>query len=443
MKIQISDHFDFKRLLCFVLPSIAMMIFTSVYGVVDGLFVSNYAGKTAFAAVNLIMPFPMLLGTAGFMIGTGGTAIVAKKLGEGEHQLANEYFSMLVKALISIGIFTTITGLFLLRPFAGLMGASDEMLENAVRYGRLLLLFITFFMLQNFFQSFLVTAEKPKLGLIITVIAGLTNMFLDWLFVGISGLGITGAALATGISQMIGGGIPLLYFLRKNNSLLQIGKSKFKMQIFKNTCINGSSELMTNASLSIVNMLYNHQLMKFAGENGVAAYGTIMYVAFIFVSIFIGYSIGSAPLVGYHYGADHTDELKNLFRKSLIFISISGVLMLSSALLLSGTLANIFVGYDADLYALTRHGFTLFSLSFLIMGFNIYSSAFFTALGNGVISAAISFLRTLLFQMLAVLLLPVFFGLNGVWMASVTAEIFALIVSIAFLIRKKNYYHYL
>lgn len=442
MKIKLSDHFTYKRLLQFVLPSIAMMIFTSIYGVVDGFFVSNYAGKTEFAAVNLIMPFPMMLGAFGFMIGTGGSALVAISLGEGKKKEANEYFSMLIYVTIAVGLVLTVLGIIFTKEIAVLLGASEEMLEYCVVYGRWLLVSLTPFMLQNVFQSFLVTAEKPQMGLIVTVAAGLTNVVLDFLFIGVMRGGVVGAALATGISQFVGGVVPLVYFMKENTSLLRLVKAKVHWSVLGKTCFNGSSELMTNLSLSLVNMLYNVQLMKFAGENGVAAYGVIMYVNFIFIAVYIGYAIGSAPIIGYHYGAGNKEEMQNVFGKSIRFNVVAGVIMTVAAVLLSGVLAGLFVGYDAELCDMTRRGFAIYSVSFLIMGINIYGSSFFTALGNGLVSAFISFLRTLLFQLVAVLVLPIFFELDGIWMAIVVAEAVALVVTIGFFVGNKKKYGY-
>ncbi len=442
MEIKLSDHFTYKRLLQFVLPSIAMMIFTSIYGVVDGFFVSNYAGKTEFAAVNLIMPFPMMLGAFGFMVGTGGSALVAIALGEGKKKEANEYFSMLIYVTIVVGVILTALGIIFTKDIAILLGASDEMLEYCVAYGRWLMVSLTPFMLQNVFQSFLVTAEKPQMGLIVTVAAGLTNVVLDYLFIGVLQGGVVGAALATGISQFVGGVVPLIYFMRKNTSLLQLVRAKVNWKVLGKTCFNGSSELMTNLSLSLVNMLYNIQLMKFAGENGVAAYGVIMYVNFIFIAVYIGYAIGSAPIIGYHYGAGNKEEMQNVFGKSIGFNVVAGILMTVAAILLSGALASLFVGYDVELYNMTKRGFAIYSISFLIMGINIYGSSFFTALGNGVISAFISFLRTLLFQLVAVLTLPIFFELDGIWMSIVVAEAVALLVTIGFFVGNKKKYGY-
>lgn len=442
MQIQLSEHFTYKKLLRFVLPSIVMMIFTSIYGVVDGLFVSNYVGKTAFAAVNLIMPFLMAISALGFMIGTGGSAIVAKTLGEGKKKQANEYFSMLVYLTLIGGIVLSALGILFSPLIARGLGADGALLTNCVLYARITLLSMPAFMLQNVFQSFFVTAEKPKLGLGVIVIAGVTNMVLDFLLVGVFQIGLAGAAFATVTSECIGGLFPILYFARKNSSLLKLGRTHFNGKIFLCACGNGSSELMTNLSSSIVNSLYNIQLMNLAGENGVAAFGTIMYVNFIFIAIFLGYSIGSAPLVSYHYGASNHDELKNLFQKSLRLIGIWGLMLFILAQLIARPLAAIFVGYDADLFSMTQNGFRIYCIAYLINGFNIYGSSFFTALNNGLISAAISFLRTLVFQLAAVLLLPLLLGINGIWSAVAVAELLTLGLTVTFFVRSRKKYHY-
>lgn len=442
MEIKLSDHFTYRRLFRFVIPSIMMMIFTSIYGVVDGFFVSNYVGKTEFAAVNLIMPFPMMLGAFGFMIGTGGSALVSMTLGQGKKKEANEIFSMLIKVTIIAGIVLSVLGILFTREIAILLGATDDLLEPCVTYGRVLLIALTPFMLQNVFQSFLVTAEKPTFGLVVTVVAGLTNVILDFLLIAVFQGGVIGAALATGISQAVGGLIPLIYFAKENSSELRLVSSKINFRALGKTCFNGSSELMTNLSMSLVNMLYNLQLMKYAGENGVAAYGVIMYVNFIFVAVFLGYAIGTAPIIGYNYGADNKAEMKNVYKKSIIFNIVSGILMCVIAILMSEILAGIFVSYDAELFEMTKRGFAIYSLAFLIMGLNIYGSSFFTALGNGLISALISFLRTLLFQIAAVLLLPILLGLDGIWFSIVVAEIMALVVTVIFLITNRKRYGY-
>ncbi len=442
MKIQLSDHFTYKKLIRFVMPSIIMMIFTSIYGVVDGLFVSNFVGKTAFAAINLIMPFLMGLSALGFMIGTGGSAIVAKTLGEGKKARANEYFSMLVCVTAIGGILISIAGCILIRPVSEFLGAEGTLADNCVLYGRILFLSLTPFMLQNVFQSFFVTAEKPKLGLYVTIAAGCTNIVLDFLFIAVFRWGIAGAAIATAASEYMGGLLPVIYFSRKNRSLLRLGKTRFDGRILLKTCTNGSSELMTNLSMSVVNALYNFQLIRFAGADGVAAYGTIMYVNFIFIAIFLGYSIGSAPITGYHYGAGNHGELKNLFKKSLTLVTLWGMGLALAAQLLASPLANVFVGYDRELFAMTSHGFRLYGLSFLICGFNIYASSFFTALSDGAVSAAISFLRTLVFQLAVVLLLPMLLGIDGVWLAVTAAEGMTLLVTMTFFVRKRERYHY-
>lgn len=438
MKIQLSEHFSYSKLLRFVFPSIVMMVFTSIYGVVDGLFVSNYVGKIPFAAVNLIMPFLMILGSLGFMIGTGGSAFVAKTLGEGKEEEAKKHFSMLVYVSIVGGIFLSILGMVVIRPLTIAMGAEGEMIENCVVYGRILLIAVTPFILQNVFQSFFVTAGKPQLGLAVTVAAGLSNIFLDFLFVGVLRWGLEGAAAATAVSQIIGGVFPFIYFMRKNDTPLQLVKAKFDGSVFFKTCTNGSSELASNISMSLVNMLYNVQLMKFAGEDGVAAYGVIMYVNFIFIAIFLGYSIGSAPIISFHYGAGNHDELKNLYKKSLFLIGSFSIILTLAAEGMAGLLSRIFVGYDRGLYEMTCLGFCIFSLSFLFSGLNIFGSAFFTALNNGVVSAWISFLRAFVLQIIMVLLLPVFWGINGIWFSVVAAELIAAFITIYFLIRKKR-----
>lgn len=442
MDIKLSDHFTYKRLLRFVLPSIGMMIFTSIYGMVDGFFVSNYVGKTEFAAVNLIMPFPMMLGAFGFMIGTGGTALVSMTIGQGKKQEANEIFSMLIKVLIIVGIALSVFGIAFMKEIALFLGATEDMLEHCVTYGSILMASMTPFMLTNTFQSFLVTAEKPDLGLKITVAAGVTNIILDYLFIGVFRWGLIGAASATGISQLVGGILPLIYFMRENDSQLRLVPAKINFRHLGKTCFNGSSELMTNVSLSLVNMLYNLQLMKYAGENGVAAYGVIMYVNFIFVGVFIGYAFGSAPIIGYNYGAGNKEELQNVYRKSLLFNLVSGIGMCIIAILTSDILAGIFVGYDAELFEMTKRGFAIYSISFVVMGLNIYASSFFTALGNGLISAILSFLRTLLFQLVCVLALPLVFDLDGIWLAIVAVESMALVLSFVMLKAYKKRYKY-
>lgn len=442
MRIQLSDHFTYKRLLHFVLPSIVMMIFISIYSVVDGLFVSNFVGKTPFAAINLIMPLLMGLGTIGFMIGTGGGALVSKTLGEGQPDKANQYFSMLICITLISGAALTVIGLILIRPVAISMGATGKLLENCVLYGNIMLTFQTAFMLQNVFQSLFAVAEKPKLGLVITVVAGMTNIILDALFIAVFHWGIAGAAVATVISQIVGAVLPILYFTRHNSSLLRFKKPVFHIKAILKVCTNGSSELMTNLSSSLISVLYNLQLIKLAGENGIAAYGVIMYVNFIFNAIFFGYAIGSAPVIGYHYGAENHAELKNLYRKSLWFVGICGVSLTLLAIILAAPLSQIFVGYDTVLFEMTSHGFRLFALSFLMGGFNIFSSAFFTALNDGLVSAAISFARTLLFQSLMVLTLPLLMGINGIWLAISVAELLALGVTTFFFVTKKKNYHF-
>ena len=441
--IRLSDHFSYSKLLRFTLPSIVMMVFTSIYGVVDGLFVSNFVGKTAFASVNLVMPFVMILGGMGFMIGTGGTALVSKILGEGDPDTANRTFSMMVLFTLALGIVLSAAGIIFMRPVSRFLGATDAMMDDCVLYGRIVTGFTFAFMLQNVFQSFFIAAEKPKLGLKVTVAAGLTNMALDALFIAVFNWGVAGAAVATGLSQCVGGVLPLVFFLRPNSSLLRLSPTRLRIRPILAACGNGSSELMSNISSSVVSMLYNFQLMRLAGEDGVSTYGVLMYVQFIFISIYIGYSIGCAPVVSYHFGAQNHGELKNLLGKSVLLMGGTGVALTALAMVLADPLSRLFVGYDAGLFALTSHAFRLFAWSFLLAGFNIYASGFFTALNNGAVSAAISFLRTLVFQSASVLILPIFLDVDGIWWAITVAEVFAFLISVTFLLAKRGKYHYM
>ena len=442
MAIQLSDHFSYKKLLRFTLPSIIMMIFTSVYGVVDGFFVSNFVGKTPFAAVNFIMPFLMILGAIGFMFGTGGGALIAITLGAGDRARAKRLFSLFVYVSAACAVVIAVLGIVFLRPISSLLGAKGQMLEDCVTYGRIILIALPAYILQFEFQSFFITAEKPQIGLWVTVAAGVTNMVLDALFIAVFRWGLMGAAVATALSQAVGGIVPLLYFARPNNSLLRLTKTSFDGHALLHACVNGSSELMSNISMSLVGMLYNVQLMKYAGEDGVAAYGVLMYVNMIFLAVFIGYATGSAPVVGYHYGAQNHGELKGLVKKSLVIIGIFSVAMLGLSEVLTRPLSVMFVGYDEGLLSLTLRGFLIYSFSFLFAGIAIWGSSFFTALGNGLVSALISFLRTLVFQIAAVIIFPLIWELDGIWLSIVAAELMAAVVTVLFLVGMRKKYRY-
>lgn len=442
MTIQLSDHFTVGRLLRFTFPSIVMLIFTSIYGVVDGFFVSNFVGKTPFAAVNFIMPFLLVLGCVGFMFGTGGGALIAKTMGEGKREEANQIFSLLVYLSLASGIVLAVLGLVLLRPVAKLLGAQGQMLEDCVTYGRIILAAVPAYVLQYEFQCLFATAQKPKLGLYVTVAAGLTNAVLDALLVAVFPCGLQGAAAATALSQCVGGILPLFYFLRPNTSLLRLTRTCFDGKAVLKTCTNGSSELMSNVSMSLVSMLYNVQLLRYAGENGVAAYGVLMYVNLVFQAAFLGYAVGTAPVVSYHYGAGNHRELQSLLRKSLGIVACFSVAMCGAAELLAKPLSVLFVGYDQELLRITLEGFAIYSFSFLFSGFAIFGSSFFTALNDGLVSALISFLRTLVFQVVAVLLLPLLWGLQGIWLSMVAAETMAVGVTAVLLAANRRKYHY-
>lgn len=443
MRIQLSDHFTYKKLLRFVAPSVIMMVFTSIYGVVDGLFVSNFVGKTAFAAINLIMPIPTGLGALGFMMGTGGAALVSKTLGEGNSERASRLFTMLViVSAVGGGVLATV-GIVITKPVAIALGATAEMLADCAVYNVALLCGLPFFTLQNVFACFMATAEKPKLGLAITVGAGVTNMVLDAILIVGAKLGVLGAALATVASQVVGAVIPIIYFANKNNtSLLRFLKPAFDFKALLKVMGNGSSELMTNLSISVVNMAYNYQLLKIAGENGVAAYGTIMYVNWMFISICLGFSLGTAPIIGFHYGLGNKAELKNVLKKCLLIVGAGGVILAGSAIALAYPLSMLFVGYDKTLFDMTVRGFMIYATAFLVNGFNVFGSSFFTALNNGLISAVISFGRLLLFQMIVVFTLPLFLGLDGIWLSITVAELLALTLTATFFITQKKKYGY-
>ncbi|MBQ3938470.1 MAG: MATE family efflux transporter [Clostridia bacterium] len=443
-EIKLSDHFTYGKLLRFTLPSIAMMIFTSIYGVVDGFFVSNFAGKTPFAAVNFIMPFVMITSTVGFMFGSGGTAIVAKTLGERDPERANRYFSLFVYFTFALGVLFAVLSIAFIRPIASLMGAEGELLENSVVYARVVLCALPFFVLQFLFQSFFVTAEKPNLGFLVTVACGVVNMALDAILVPLlpQEQKLIGAALATGISQFLGGVIPLIYFFGKNSSLLRLGRAKFEGRVLARAALNGSSEFVNSIAMSVVGMLYNVQLLKYAGENGVDAYGVMMYVSMLFSAAFIGYSVGTAPVIGFHFGAQDRGELHSLRVKSFTIIACFSVSMVILAQALAAPIGRIFVSYDRELFDLTVSGFRIFALSFLFMGFAIFGSGFFTALSDGLTSALISFLRTLVFETAAVMLLPLVLGINGIWWSIVIAELMASLLCFLFVALKKKRFGY-
>lgn len=440
MKIALSEKFTYKKLIKFTLPTIVMMIFTSIYGVVDGVFVSNFVGSDAFAAVNLIMPVTMVLGTIGFMMGTGGSALVSKTIGEGEREKANRYFSMVVYLLVLIGVLFTVFGVIFIEPIAKLLKADDSMLPDCITYGKTLIIFLVPFCLQNAFSSFMIVAEKPTFGLIISIISGVTNMFLDFLFMYVFKMGVFGAALATGISQVVGVVIPLAYFAFGKNKILKFVKTKIEFLPMLQASINGSSEMVTNLSMSFINILFNAKLMELVGANGVSAYGVIMYVGFLFSGTYVGYSVGSAPVISYHYGAGNKEELKSLLRKSLKLLGLTAFIMTALSEIFAKPLASIFTNSNKELLELTINAIRLYSISYIISWFNIFASSFFTALNDGFVSALISFLRTLLFQVMSILVLPNVWGINGIWLSVVVAEICSMVVSIAcYVINKKKY----
>ncbi|MGF0019103.1 MATE family efflux transporter [Sporofaciens sp. SGI.106] len=440
--IQLSDHFTYKKLFRFVIAPICTMLFTSIYGIVDGFFVSNYVGKTAFASLNLVMPYIMMIASVGFMFGSGGNALVSLHLGLDEKQKAKKYFSLIVYTLIGIGAVLAAVSIFLAPGISKLLGASEEMLPYCVLYLRINMIGVVFFMLQNLFQNFLITAEKPRIGFAITLIAGCTNMLLDWILVGICDLGIAGAAWATVTSQIVGGAVPFIYFAFSKSSILKLTGTRFEAKVIAKTCGNGVSEFLSNVSASIVGFLYNLQLMHYVGENGVSAYGVIMYVSFVFVAIYIGYSMGVAPIIGFNYGAGNKTELQNIFRKSVVILTITNIIMFVMAEVLTVPMAKIFVGYNQALNELTVRGMRIYSIAFLMMGFNVFASAFFTALSNGKISAIISVTRTLILQLVMIYVMPILLDVDGLWAVVIAVEGMSLIVTGYYIVKNRKNYGY-
>ena len=442
MEIKLSDHFNYRRLIRFTLPSIAMNLCASIYTIVDGFFVSNYAGKLPFAAINIIFPFIMILTTVGFMFGTGGSALVSKTMGEGKIKKANEIFSLLIYTSIGLGIIMAFLGYYFTPMVCAYLGATGQTLKYAIQYGHILMCCLPVYILQFEFQSFVIAAQKPNLGLIFSIIAGITNMVGDFVLVGVLKMGLVGAALATASSITIGGLLPLIYFIRPNSSILRLGKTHFEIQPIIKTMTNGISELLSNISMSLVSVLYNIQLLKYLGEDGVAAYGVVMYVCMIFYSIYVGYVMGSAPIVSYHYGANNHDELKNLYKKSICIILISSIAMLLSSELLAKPLSMIYVSYDEGLLELTVHAMKVYGLVYLFAGFNIFASSFFTALNDGLTSGIISSIRTLVFQLICIMVLPLLIDTEGIWISSVVAEALSIAVAFYFIKTKRKIYHY-
>jgi len=442
MEIRLSDHFDYRRLLRFTFPSMVMMLFSSVYGIVDGYFVATFAGKTAFTAVNFIMPYVMILGSFGCMLGTGGSALIGKLLGEQRKASANGVFSMLVHISFWLSVFIAAAGILLVRPLAFWMGAKGEMLRLTVLYGRIVLAGLPFVMLEMEFQSFFILAGKPKLGLLVTVLSGCANMVLDALLVGVFSWGIAGAAAATVASQLLAIVVAIVYFARPNSSLLRLGRFRFRLRELWLASFNGSSEMISSLAMSAVGMLYNIQLLRFAGEDGLAVYGVLMYLAMIFMACFMGYSLGVAPVISFHFGAQNHNELKSLLRKSLTFIGVGSLLMVLAGEVLAGPLSVLIGGKEPELQHLTKRAFAIFSLSFLFCGVPMFGSTFFTALNDGLTSALISFPRTLVFELLAILIMPMFWGVDGIWWSIVIAEVSATTLTTGFLWGKRNKFHY-
>lgn len=440
MRIQLSDHFTYNKLIRFTMPNIFMMILLQIYWCIDGFFLSNFAGKTSLAAVNLVVPLWIILASLGFVFAAGGTAYVSKTLGEGNREGANKFFSLFIYANIVYGIITAIIAYFVAEPFAKFLGAEGKLLEESVLYIRIVSLVEPFFMLQTLFQQFFTTAEKPKLALYVTIAAGILNIILDAIFVWYLKWGILGAALATNICVFLSGVIPFLYFCLPNNSLLRLCRCNIDFKALKRAFLNGISEFVNSISGSVVSFLYNYQLMKYMGEDGVAAYGVMMFAYCLFQAVFTGYAVGNAPLFGFNYGARNAKELKNLLFKSLTLILIASIVLFCMGEIFAPTIAHVYVGYDKDLYNIAIHILRICSICFLFFGFHIFASDFFTALSDGVTSAKIAFLRSFVFEPAFIMLFPIYFEKDSIWWAVVIADIVCVFISAYYFIKKRDLY---
>lgn len=447
METHLNEHFTYKKIFKITIFPIIMMVFTSLYSIVDGIFISNFANESSFAAVNLVMPFIMIVGGIGFMMGTGGMALVGKLLGEGNKNKANQTFSLVVYSTIVIGLIVSAISFFLIEPIVKAMGninntTSEEMVKEAILYGRILISCQVFFMLQNLFQSFFLVAEKSKMGFIVTLVSGITNAILDALFIGLFRLGVVGAACATISGYLVASIFSILYFKLNKNLVINLGKTKFNAKIILRSAYNGLSEFVNSISMNVAAIIYNIQLLRLLGENGVSAYGIIMYVSFVFVAVFVGYSIGVSPVISYNYGSGNSSELKNVFKKSIIIMIITGAFMVLFSELTAKPFSHIFSNNNQELLELSTLAIRIYSTSYIFTGFSIFASSFFTALNNGTVSALISLFRTLIFQVAFVLLLPLIFGDNGIWLARPFTEVASLTLSITFIILNRKRYHY-
>lgn len=444
MKIELSGHYSYSRILKTCIPSVLMILTTSVYSIVDGLFVSNFAGTTSFAALNIIWPAIATVAAFGLMFGTGGSALVAMVIGQDDRDRANGIFTMLIRAMLILGAVCGTLLFIFMRPVSIWLGADEAMLPDCIRYGRILVCAMPAFMSQMAFNSFFMTAEKPQLGTLLTVICGITNIAFDALFIVVFGWGLTGAAIATVLGMAVGGIYPLYYFSSKkrNTTKLKFVKADTDWHCIVRCCSNGLSEYVGNIALNIVSMCYNLQLMKLIGQDGVAVYGILMYIGYVYASVYIGYNIAVSPIVSFNYGAQNHDELKSLLRKSIVILLVAGTILTGLSEILSSPMAGIFVGYDPGLKALTARAIRIYMISFMICGLNMFVSAWFTALNNGIVSACAAFARTLVFEMGAIFILPLLLGLDGVWLAVDVADMLALVLAVILLSTFRKRYNY-
>lgn len=441
MTNSIAQKFNVFTLLKFAFPTMVMMVFMSLYTIVDGIFVSRLVGSNALSAVNIVYPVISLLIACGIMLSTGGSAIVARQMGEKREQEARENFSMLAVVSVLTGIVILVLGLMFLEPICRILGGTPVLLEDCKIYLGVLLGFGPLTMLQMLFQTFFVTAGKPGLGLGLTLTGGVVNMVLDYVFMGPMQMGVLGAALATGLGQAIMAVAGVVYFLKVKGNLYFV-KPVFRGNILLQSCGNGSSEMVSNLSTAVVTFLFNITMLKLAGEDGVAAITIVLYGQFLFTALYLGFSMGVAPVVSFNYGNQNHAQLKRIYKICIGFILGSSVFILGIALLFSEPIVGIFTGEENHTYELAVEGFFQFSFNYLFAGINIFASALFTSLSNGKISAIISFCRTFVFITVSIVLLPRVMGITGVWLSVPLAELVTLFISITYLKGQKEVYHY-
>lgn len=438
----IAQEFNLISLLRFVAPTVVMLVFMSLYQMVDAVFVSKFVGENALSALNIVYPFPSIVIAVSIMLATGGSAIIARNMGEGKEKEAKENFSFIVLVGAVIGVAIATAGILFIEPLIYMLGATPSLYDYCYEYLFILVLSVPLSVFQMLFQSFFVTAGKPHLGLTLTVLGGVSNIVLDYVFIVLCGFGVSGAALATSIGYSIPGLFGLIYFAVSRKGTLYFVKPVFRWGVLFKCCINGSSEMVNNLAVAVTTFLFNVLMLKYEGEAGVAAITIVLYAQFLMTSAFMGFSSGIAPVVSFNYGSGNVRQLKKIFKISVWVIAVVSAAVFVIAETCSDVVIMVFTPAGSEVFGLTKYGFAIFSFSFLCTGMNIFASALFTAFSNGKISAILSFLRTFVFLTACLLFLPLFWGVDGIWLAVPVAEVMALFVSVYYLVRFKKVYQY-